>query len=85
MNKIPIAEEYLHEYKKSIGVRLISNMSPRQIADYARAFAQFHIEAALKAASKVELDDISLMPEGNDFEESREKAILNAYSENLIV
>ncbi len=44
------AEEFLHDYKNGIGMRLISDMSPEQVAAYAIEFARYHVHKALQAA-----------------------------------
>lgn len=48
MSKIPTADEFLHQYKKSIGVRLISDMSPEQVANYAKEFVKLHTATTLQ-------------------------------------
>jgi hypothetical protein len=73
---VPTAEEFLHSYKKRIGVRLISDMSPKQVSEYAIEFAKLHAEQALKAVSKRTTYGMLVVPL---FNEEQIKSILNAY------
>lgn len=50
-----------------------------------KAFAEFHVEQALKAVTKIDFDNVTYQyPDANDAEEARELAILNCYSKDLI-
>jgi len=51
----------------------------KHVFEAMRRFTKMHVEEALNQASRVELDDVELMPEANDFEEARELSIINAY------
>ena len=44
-----------------------------------KAYAEFHVEAALKAAIDVDFDNVGYQDEANDYEEARGMAIINAY------
>ncbi len=70
MDNIPTVQEFFNQF---------GGYTREEMLNRAKEFAKLHVEFALKAASEVELDDISLMPEANDFEESRQISILNAY------
>jgi hypothetical protein len=78
-----VQEEFLHSYKKKIGVRLISDMSPKQVSEYAIEVAKLHVEAALKEASEK-----AYFRDSNGFvctTEENKKSILNSYPlENII-
>lgn len=82
MSNIPTAKEFLDSYKKTIGVRLISDMSPEQISNYAIEFAKLHVQAALKAASKQAKtkEDVAIFAEGSYRTQVVDKeSILNSY------
>lgn len=80
MELLPTAEELLLADEENTTKTVWTDIATESMIE----FAKLHVRAALKAASEVELDDTSLMPKANDFEESRELSILNSYPENLI-
>lgn len=73
------AEEiWLKEYEKAPSSMNFHDY--KQIAKNAMIkFAKFHVEAALKAASRLDFENV-VHPEANDYKEAVEMTILECYS-----
>ena len=76
---IPTAKEFVQQMRDECLVDFMRASDRQKVEDKLVEFAKLYVEAALKAVTKLDLDDITIMPEANDFEESRELHILNAY------
>ena len=81
---IPTAEEFCKQFRKTNPIAEAESIE-HWMGQHCIAFTKLHVKAALISVTKLDLDDVTVMPDANDFEEGRELHILNAYPNNLII
>jgi len=72
-NTIPTAEEFCKSFKPT-GKTWQENFHQTMIE-----FAKFHVEAALKAVSEIDFDNVGYQDVANDYQEATSMAIINSY------
>ena len=74
---IPTAENFFN--LESDKLNSDKNDIPKWMINSAIEFAKLHVKAALKAATKVDFDDVGFDDIANDYEEARDMAIEASY------